>query len=220
MALDRGVDRRQRVRDPGQLRLVPGRLRNRAAAANVVGPPLQVRDAQRAESSVPLQSELQRLRLAVFDRPIERGVHDRLSKGLWSPRLRPRRRLCLRPWQRASRSPRTSRWGTKNPDEDEVERLARVVAAEVAVAVARPGTLLVFPFTVEDEAVAEAVVGVAAAVVAVVTMTTLRTRVAGTTPEKRRIAASIAVVVKRSTPDGSRTLHRRDNDDQYHHHHL
>ena len=74
--LDRGVDRPQRVRDPRQLRLAPGRLRNRAAAANVVGPPLQVRDAQRAESSVPLQSELRRLRLAVFDRPITRGVHD------------------------------------------------------------------------------------------------------------------------------------------------
>ena len=81
-ALDRGVDRRQCVRDPGQLRLAPGRLRNRAAAANVVVPPLQVRYAQRAESSIPLQSELRGLCLDVFDRPNERGVHNRLSKGL------------------------------------------------------------------------------------------------------------------------------------------
>ena len=81
-ALDRGVDRRQRVRDPGQLRLAPGCLRNRAAAANAVGSPLEVRDAQRAESTIPLQSELRRLRLAVFDRPIQRGVHDGLSQGL------------------------------------------------------------------------------------------------------------------------------------------
>ena len=80
--LDWGVHRRQRVRDPGQLRLAPGRLRNRAAAANVVEPPLQVRDAKRAESSVPLQSELRRLRLAAFNRPFQRGVHDGLSKGL------------------------------------------------------------------------------------------------------------------------------------------
>ena len=84
-ALDRGVDRRKRVRCPGQLRLAPGRLRNRAAAANVVGPPLQVRDAQRAESSVPLQPEFRGLRVDVFDRQIERGVHDRLSKRLQSP---------------------------------------------------------------------------------------------------------------------------------------
>ena len=72
-ALDRCVDRRQRVRDPGQLRVAPGHLRIRAAAANVVGPPLQVRDAQWAESTIPLQPELRRLRLVVFDRPIQRA---------------------------------------------------------------------------------------------------------------------------------------------------
>ena len=65
LTLDHPLNPRRRVRGHGQLRPTPGQFPDHDAFAGVVGQALEIRDAQRAESPIVVQSELRRLRIVL-----------------------------------------------------------------------------------------------------------------------------------------------------------
>ena len=89
--LDRSVDEKRRMRDPGQLRLTLGNVPNDRTLDSLVASSLGLGDTESSESAIAVQSELWRLRVVFSDRSLARQEHERVFESVRQARLRAQR---------------------------------------------------------------------------------------------------------------------------------